>query len=370
MLSLVFLIVSSIIVPISAESISGNTWVEKTPMPNGYAYGAVTINGEIYTMGSNFTYLYKPLTDTWISKTPMPKTNDGGFATTNYQNKIYVFGGINGKDPNNGYSIPTGTSEVYSPSTDTWDSIAPMPTPRGCLQANVVNGKIYLISGGLENNSAGSPSPVLSNANEVYDPSSNSWTKMAPIPTPVEYYASGVVDNKIYVIGGMANTSSGGDLTQIYDTETNTWSFGQPPPFGFWGAQAGVTTGVWAPTQIYVPSMTQVYDPQTNSWTNITSPIRSGGLVAVVNDTLYVMQGAFTTTQIFGAAQVTVNGFNEQYFPIGYQDLTPSLSQFSTVKPPNTKMEPLPTVTIIAVVISAVLVGAGVLIYFRRRGKP
>lgn len=39
------------------------------------------------------------------------------------------------------------TVEVYDPSTDTWTTKAPMPTGRRQLAASVVNGKIYAIGG-------------------------------------------------------------------------------------------------------------------------------------------------------------------------------------------------------------------------------
>lgn len=324
----------SFIIAIQPVKASGDFWVSKTPMPNGYAFGAVTVNGEIYVICSNYTYLYDPSADIWVSKTPMP-TPINGFATATYQNKIYVFGGINGTDPNTGYPVPTEISQEYNPATDTWETKASMPTPRGGLQANVVNGKIYLISGGLKTNSDGPIVPNISNANEAYDPLTNSWATMATIPTPAEYYASAVVDNKIYVIGGMESIQPGGDLTQIYDPETNTWSTGQPVPIGFDGAKAGATTGVWAPKRIYVIgwNKTQVYDPQANSWTSGMPP-KSGGVVAVVNDTLYVMQGHYTANDFFTGKQ-TYNGTNEQYFPLGYQGPMPSPSAASNSPTPN-----------------------------------
>jgi len=70
-----------------------------------------------------------------------------------------------------------------------------MLTARAEMQANVVNNKIYVISGTL-------PSGSISNATEVYDPSSDSWSTTAPIPTPVGLYASAAVNDKIYIEGG------------------------------------------------------------------------------------------------------------------------------------------------------------------------
>ncbi len=78
------------------------------------------------------------------------------------------------------------------------------------------------------------PDGSISNANEVYNPSKDSWSTAAPIPTPVGLYASAVVDNKIYVEGGGKNGPAIIDLNQIYDPQTNNvdpWSTATFPCF-------------------------------------------------------------------------------------------------------------------------------------------
>ena len=103
-----------------------------------------------------------------------------------------------------------------------------MPTTRGGLQANIVDERIYVI-GGVSNDDE------TVNLNEVYDPNTDTWATKTPIPTPVSSYASAVVDGKIYVIGGLApvvnsSAKSRVNLNQIYDPETDTWSQGTPIP--------------------------------------------------------------------------------------------------------------------------------------------
>jgi N-acetylneuraminic acid mutarotase len=119
-----------------------------------------------------------------------------------------------------------------------------MPTARTELQANVVNGKIYLIGGAL-------PGGDISDASEVYDPSSDSWSAAAPIPTPVALYASAVVNNKIYVMGGGQSGPLISDLNQIYYPETNVWTLGEPLPTPIvWAAASQLL--VAAPARLYV----------------------------------------------------------------------------------------------------------------------
>ena len=55
--------------------------------------------------------------------------------------------------------------EVYDPANNTWDTKASMPHPRVLFEANVVNGKIYVMGGKTD---GGQYSTVT--LNEVYDP--------------------------------------------------------------------------------------------------------------------------------------------------------------------------------------------------------
>jgi hypothetical protein len=176
-----------------------------------------------------------------------------------------------------------------------------MPTARKSLCANVVDDKMYLIGGSKPYYTW----EAVPNVNEVYDPSTDTWTTKTPSPTRVSAYASAVVNNKIYVIGGSSN------LTQIYDPESDTWRYGTPIPNAVTGAAAGATTGVMAPKMIYVIGgigtfkLNQVYDPEKDAWSmGAQMPTaRSNPGIAVVNDVLYAI-GDYTE--------------NEQYIPFGF----------------------------------------------------
>jgi len=220
-----------------------------------------------------------------------------------------------------------GKNEVYDTETDTWETKTPMPTPRSNIQANVVNGKIYLIGG--ETNGT---------LNEVYDPEMDTWTTEAPMPTSSSGYASAVVNNKIYVIDS--------NLNQIYDTATDTWSQGVSSPSDLLlGGAAGATTGVNAPKRIYVLSeysniwegepsyFVRVYDPENDTWTfGVDIPTHRKLLsVAVVNDVLYAIGGYtsaypdFPFSISYGPTN-TPYATNEQYTPFGFGTVPPKIS--------------------------------------------
>ena len=297
-----------------------DSWTTMEPLPTPRAWlGVAVVNGKIYAIGGDGGYgstsvnEYSPITDTWTTKTPMP-TPRILFGTAVLENKIYIIGGDRG---NWDVGItPTAVNEVYDPATDTWDTLTSMPTRRMAVSANVVDGKIYVIGGGQKSpNTNLTPTAV----NEVYDPETDTWTTKASIPTVVEYHTSAVLDNKIFIMGGAVNVN----LNQIYDTETDTWSNGAPLLTGVDSAAAGVITGTSASKRIYViggkqsldaVKLNQVYDPETDTWTyGEPMPTARYGLgVAVINDTLYAIGGRE------GWISWPISAANEKYTPFGY----------------------------------------------------
>jgi hypothetical protein len=299
---------------------------------------------------------------------PMPEQ---AFAIAVFKNKIYCIGGLPYGN--------TGLNQVYDPATDSWETKTAMPTARYGLQANVIDGKIYLM-GGVEERGYNQGVQLL-NITEVYDPSTDSWTTKSPMPNP-EGYVSAVVNNKIYIIGA--------GLTQIYDPETDSWSNGAPSPINITAggdngiaAAAAATTGVMGSKRIYVydGSYLQVYDPKNDSWSFGTNPPTNRQYlgIAVVNDLLYFI-GGFIYTPYFYYFYDT----NELYTPFGYgtpdpsPTPTPSLSSEPSIEPPEPTQTASPSIEPknntcylpieLGIIIVIIAVVAGALIYFKRRG--
>jgi hypothetical protein len=202
----------------------------------------------------------------------------------------------------------------------------------------VVNDKIYLI-GGFVPSSIGLPQPERSNLNEMYDPVTDSWTTMAPLPTAVAYTISTVVDNKIYVLGNTGNNNE----VQIYDPQTNTWRYGPSMPYSVAYGAGAATTGVFAAKKIYLMgeyvsgrSLIQIFDPKTETWsTGAAMPTpRQFFSVAVVDDLLYAIGGENLS------GMVIHYDVNERYTPFGYGTPDPSYDatspEITLISPENT----------------------------------
>jgi N-acetylneuraminic acid mutarotase len=374
MLVLVFLIASCTVIaePASSDKVKENTWTTKTPMPQAISgVKAAVVNGKIYVMAGTFNYEYDPASDNWTAKKPMPTPRIGSFGIAACQDKIYVIGGEDVALSSRGYYF-LSTNEVYDPLTDTWETKKPMPTNRTYVEANVVNGKIYVV-GGITYDDEKKHLQNYTVVNEVYDPATDSWTTKQPAPIAVARYASAVVDNKIYIMGG-TDDSQQWISNQIYDVENDTWSLGASLPTYTYYAAAAATTGVIAPKRIYVigrgltnaSNAVHVYDPASDNWTSGT-PMptnRTSLAVGIVNDIIYAMGGALGWEggewPLYGYSLGTTNVV-EQYMPFGYGTIPqPTLEPHS---------EPFPTTLVVASVASVAIISVGLLLYFKKRKR-
>ncbi len=317
------LLVSCVIVSETVSAVSEGGWGTKAPLPQVILGkgGAIVVDGKIYVVGGSATYMYDPASNVWTAKAPMP-TPRFYFGIAAYKNKIYTIGGsawVNGTEKS--YSV----NEVYDPASDTWQTKQPVSTSRYDLAAGVVNGKIYLIGGstGIIQNPGTPPNMGTVYMNEVYDVANDSWTAKAPDPLAVQGSSSAVCDGKIYILGQFS--------TEIYDPANDTWTRGAANPGQVVYSAAAATTGIDAPKQICVfggatyemglkgSSLTQVYFPQNNSWSyGASMPTAREYLTAAdVNDTIYVIGGSK------GLSLPAVTS-NEVYWPIGYGTPDPS----------------------------------------------
>ena len=55
-----------------------------------------------------------------------------------------------------------------------------------------------------------------------YDPCTDTWQNIRQLPSPRSYSTAGVVDNKIYIIGGLLERHI--PWSDVYDTEKNEYS--------------------------------------------------------------------------------------------------------------------------------------------------
>lgn len=296
-------------------------WVKLAPFPDASEelYG-ISSGGKLYVMGGlapgwtpkGLVYEYDPATDKWTKKKNMPLLSHH-VALAELNGKIYVMGGF--VKPQSGPTawVPINNAWEYDPANDSWKALAPLPTKRGSPNAAVVNGKIYVI-GGASVNPGSKETAVhparpqrVTGTNEVYDPATNTWETRSPMPTTRNHAAIGVVNNKIYVIGGRVGNAfitraSNTDVVEEYDPATDQWG---PLKASMPTARSATAWGVYK-GQIYVAGgevrtdrmagtfrAVEAYDPATNKWL-ILPPMafaRHGLAGDVLGNRLYVVSG-------------------------------------------------------------------------------
>jgi N-acetylneuraminic acid mutarotase len=321
---LAVMVVSVAFVTTALAQMPTSPWKKGAPFPepDEELYG-VAANGKLYVFGGweggkarGVAYEYNPATTKWTKKTSMPRpAHHAALAAAN--GKIYVMGGfVPPKDapvPVGGAWEPIDNAWEYDPAADSWKALAPLPGKRGSAIAAEVGGKIYVIGGATTVDGSKDPfftflgpAQVLG-TNDMYDPATNKWESREPMSVPRNHAFSGVVNGKIYVIGGrtghgfiMAATNT--NVVEEYNPVSNTWSAPKERmPTARSGGASGTdgrmiyVAGGEVTTKELVAAFRAVdaYDPVTNSWIALPPmPMPRHGIAgAVIGNRFHLVSG-------------------------------------------------------------------------------
>jgi hypothetical protein len=145
--------------------------------------------------------------------------------------KIYLSGGEEYSSTSPYYS-ETNVNEIYDPATNTWTTGTPIPTAVYGYASAVINGEIHVIGGSQTSSLQGSG--IFVDSNQVYDPQNNTWSLGANLPSAVTYGAAAATEGfmappLLYVIGGYFLSSFSSNV-QVYNPSNNSWSTGASMP--------------------------------------------------------------------------------------------------------------------------------------------
>ena len=162
--------------------------------------------------------------DKWENKADMP-TPKCCLNAVVVNNLIYAMGGSDDRPCCKGQ--PFGSVEVYNPLTDKWTKGPDMPTTRSSFVAGVVNGKIYVLGGVTLVERRGKKIRASVRTVDVFDPVANIWKKHGDAKVTRNFMGGVVVNGKFYLMGGSPNTA-GNELksTDVYDPAADAWAQG------------------------------------------------------------------------------------------------------------------------------------------------
>jgi N-acetylneuraminic acid mutarotase len=227
---------------------------------------AVWTGKEVLVWGQGTRLAYNPRTNRWrrLPSSPLLSIHDGyGIVVWTGREMIGWGGGCCGDAFSDGVA--------YNPVTNRWRALAPTPLAGGHA-LGAWTGRELVIFVGNVNPDTGKPWPTRLARAAAYDPATNRWRRIAPLPAPRDG-ASAVWDGReILVVGGAAGRSAA-RVGFAYNPATNRWRRLPPMDSGRIGA-AAVWTGsrllVWggttSPGGTAVPRHGVAYDPRTNSW--------------------------------------------------------------------------------------------------------
>ncbi|UJH92612.1 galactose oxidase [Antarcticibacterium sp. 1MA-6-2] len=184
--------------PVDIYDIKEKKWSQGAQPPlEMHHMQAVSLDGLVYILGG-FTgsWPYEtPLThiliydlkeDTWTIGSEIPHGRRRGAAgAVAHNGKIYLINGII-----NGHTSGwVNWLDEYDPYTGQWKILADAPVARDHFQAVVINDKLF-VAGGRRSGSGETGFSGTVKETNVYDFKSNTWNTMADIPTPRAYRCS------------------------------------------------------------------------------------------------------------------------------------------------------------------------------------
>jgi N-acetylneuraminic acid mutarotase len=230
-----------------------------------------------------------------------------------HEGKVFIAAGSGSR----GSSPELTSMEMLSPEIASPPGNYPKWTRRADAASNrfeaasiAYQNKIYIFNGLIENF-------LLNNTSEVYDPFTNQWSQIAPIPNQngkpsgLTHYGIALVSDTVWIVGGrLEGTKAVTDKVWRYSIATNTWSEGVPLPIKLASgslAKLGRKLYLFA-GGTHLPNnvnqfcvMTQTHyvldlDKQNAGWQSVRAPFPSGferihGAVTTAKGKIYSIAG-------------------------------------------------------------------------------
>lgn len=153
--------------------------------------------------------IYDPTSERWSAGAPEPLPARDHAGVVLLRGKVHLFGGRTRDVVDN-----VARHDVYDPRTDTWSTAAPLPKPRSSGAYTVLSGKIIYAGG--ECRPGGTPGSANTFDDvSVYDPATDRWTTVTPLPAARHAFGAATVGTTAYFIGGAA-TCGGGTSRNVF----------------------------------------------------------------------------------------------------------------------------------------------------------
>lgn len=185
----------------------GQQWSYSDSIPDDMVWSikSVIVGNEVYLLGgwpggAQLLRKYNLSNRTWIYLPSSPNSANWGNTTEYLNGNIYLFN-------------PNANVYAYNINDSTWTTKTPNTTLGTFgLSSAIYQDEIYITG-------------FIYNQFFKYTPATDQWIQLADIPIPVSSSAMGIIDNKLYCVGGSGNGSPQNVYKDcwVYDFTLNSW---------------------------------------------------------------------------------------------------------------------------------------------------
>ena len=205
--------------------------------------------------------------DTSLSSMPVDRFIS---PTVVYNDSIYLIGGIRNSMTTTEY---ISSIDVYDPANDSWDiGITELPSHIEFSNACMIDDKIYVIGGMQLTDDA----PKIYDSVYIYDIHADSWETGQSMPAAVSVFGADTINGKIYVAGGGSDNWGIVRSLYVYDPLLDEWTEKAPMNVSrraqcaqSWNGKLYVFGG-YSGSSWSVSNSIEVYDPEQDQWTLLT----------------------------------------------------------------------------------------------------
>jgi N-acetylneuraminic acid mutarotase len=295
----------------TTEIYDGTGWKLGAPLPTPRQLAAAASDGKlVYVLGgstgnSDLTTVeaYDPIADTWTTMPALPEPrSDFGVAITD--SRLVAVGGMS-----SGQVLMSVAA--LDLTTATWTSLPDLATGRHGMAVAAVGKTVYAIGGSTSpaDGQVTASAESLKLAPRKPQPAAE-WRALPDAPTARLMAASTVLDDKIYIAGGMLGHAETLDTFESFEPKTGKWETLPPLPIPLNHAAAAAFRGevvvLGGASDTVAEASNKVFAFRDGKWEELPSLqyARAAPAAAVIDDKLVVVGGQndkqlVTQTEVF-----------------------------------------------------------------------
>jgi hypothetical protein len=187
------------------------------PIPRGANHiGVAAAAGVVFAFGGFVEqnrvaapdcYAYVVADDRWHAIRPLQRGSQGAISVAAFEGGIHAVGGRGVRS--------IDWHDTYDPQSDTWTSLAPIPGPRDHAAAVAIAGMISVAGGRMDT--------FDFNTGVAYDAKSDKWEERAPMPTPRSGHGGVVYRGKFFCMAARARGACSTRMKPTFPGQTAGW---------------------------------------------------------------------------------------------------------------------------------------------------